>query len=499
MSGARILVVEDEWVIADDIRQCLSNSGFELAGLTDTGEQAVALAERERPDLVMMDIMLAGAMDGIEAAAIIRERFAIPVIYLTAYADEAILERAKRTEPAGYMVKPFEERELRSTVEVALYRADAERRLLEGERFMRDITAALGEGVVGIDAEGRISFLNPEAVRLLGGVGRVGESWRPIVGEAAEDHPIALTLADGEPRRVEEGGFRHSERGAFPVAYVVSPLEAGGVVVAFQDITERKRMIDELAAARRAAEAASRAKSEFLALVGHEIRTPMNAIIGMAGLLEMSGLDARQGGYVTTQKEAGRRLVELIDDILALATTEIDESAPHAEGFSPVALIDALRPLIEPGAREKGLTLRFQVAPAVPPRLFGDQRRLCQLLLHLLNNAVKFTERGEVGLRVIPGDEAEVLFQVHDSGIGIPSDDQARIFEPFSQADASATRQYGGSGLGLAIAHRLAQAVGGRLWVESEVGRGSRFNLSLPLGALDEEAAPEVTGVPDGR
>ncbi|GAB6043162.1 response regulator [Endothiovibrio diazotrophicus] len=504
MNCARILVVEDEWVIADDLRHRLEKEGHTVVGVYDRGEDAVEAARRECPEIVLMDIMLAGEMDGIEAAAVIRTCCDVPVVYLTAYADPLIIERAKSTEPAAYLIKPFEDRELASTIEIALYKGEMERRLRKSERFLRGLTGALAEGVVVLDAEGRVRFLNPEAERLLG--------WREeellgepllarILPDPAGSSDILSTLADGETRRVEEDLFLHREAGAFPVAYAVSPLpvegDGVGVAVAFQDISERKRARDELHAAKEEAEAASRAKSQFLAMVSHEIRTPMNAILGMAELLLITDVDDTQRGYLEVQKTSGRMLVGVIDDILDLAQLEAGGGTLEAAEFSLVDLFESLRGVIEPAAREKGLAFSMAREPSVPEVLTGDGRRLRQILFNLLSNAVKFTEHGAVSLAVAAEEWAELHFRVSDSGIGIADEEQVHIFEPFSQVDSTITRRYGGSGIGLAIASRLAERMGGRLWVESRPGEGSVFHLCLSLGLHNEgRGVPEVTDAP---
>ena len=496
---ARILVVEDEWVIADDLRHRLEKAGHTVVAIHGRGEEAVEAARVHAPEVVLMDVMLDGSMDGIEAAAAIRLFSDLPIIFLTAYADSGVIERAKSTEPAGYLVKPFDDRELISVIEIALYKVAMERRLRASERFLRGLAGALGEGVVVIDSEGRVRFVNPEAERLLG---RSEESLRgePLL-ERILPHPddpggIAMTLADGQTRRVEEETFLHRRRGPFPVAYVVSPLQlegdGRGAAISFQDITERKRARDELRAAKEAAEAASRAKSEFLAMVSHEIRTPMNAILGMSELIGIGELNDTQRGYLKIQKESGRALMRMFEEILDLTQLESGGLKLRPDAFGLEDLLESLRFNFEPKAREKGLELRVERAAGVPKVLFGDAARLLQILEALLGNAVKFTERGGVALEVRCADDAQFLFLVRDSGIGVAAEDRERIFEPFTQADSSSTRRYGGSGLGLAIARRLAELMGGRLWVESEPGEGSRFHLQLAFGADDDCLDVEV-------
>jgi CheY-like chemotaxis protein/HPt (histidine-containing phosphotransfer) domain-containing protein/anti-sigma regulatory factor (Ser/Thr protein kinase) len=240
----------------------------------------------------------------------------------------------------------------------------------------------------------------------------------------------------------------------------------------------------ELKQAKAVAESANRTKSDFLASMSHEIRTPMNAIMGIADLLAKTTLTAEQDKYVQVFRRAGDNLLNLINDILDLSKVEASQLELERTGFS---LIDQLEIVIEMAAAradEKGLALVCEIAPNVPGDLVGDPTRLRQVLLNLIGNAVKFTERGEVSLHVMlePGTPVPTLrFTVSDTGIGIAPEKLVRVFERFTQADTSTTRRFGGSGLGLTISKRLVELMGGRIWVESEVGKGSMFAFAVPF------------------
>jgi signal transduction histidine kinase/CheY-like chemotaxis protein len=246
------------------------------------------------------------------------------------------------------------------------------------------------------------------------------------------------------------------------------------------EVAERRR-------AEQSAEAANRAKSEFLANMSHEIRTPMNGVLGMTELLLDTGLTGVQREYVGMTKASADGLLTVINDILDFSKIEAGQLVIDPADFDLRETVGTLVKTLALRAHQKGLELICEIEPAVPDLLTGDAHRLRQVLVNLVGNAIKFTDAGEVALQVsldswLPDRSGVVAhFVVSDTGIGISPEQQARIFEPFRQADGSTTRKYGGTGLGLSISVRLVECMGGRVWVESEPGRGSRFHLTLPL------------------
>ena len=380
---------------------------------------------------------------------------------------------------------------------MAIEVAARETGLKEQFKLLLDSTA---EGIYGVNVEGSCIFCNPACTRLLG-YGRpedlLGHNMHALVHHSRPDgNPYPLSecrinqaFRDGIGTHVDDEVLWRADGNSLLVEYWSNPMfrdgETIGTVVTFVDITDRKRIEADLRHAKVAAEAASQAKSEFLANMSHEIRTPMNGILGMTDLALDTNLTAEQREYLGMVKTSGLSLLTVINDILDFSKIEAGHLELDLVEFELAQSMGAALRTLGIAAQRKGLELACQIGADVPEALVGDPGRLSQILVNLVNNAIKFTERGEVVVRVAyedsPRDEVRLHFTIQDTGIGIPAEKQALIFEAFAQADSSTTRKYGGTGLGLAISAQLVSLMGGRLWVESEPGRGSTFHFTAEL------------------
>jgi PAS domain S-box-containing protein len=366
-------------------------------------------------------------------------------------------------------------------------------RLSEG-RF-REVVDIPGKFVWETDLKGNLLYVSEQAADLLGlTVQELRGTFFTdrAVPEDREQAREKFNAALEKQQRFSDLEFRCEPREGdlLWLSARGAPMQGlDGATVGFrgfcEDVTERRNIQEQLIAARDVAESANRSKSEFLANMSHEIRTPMNAVVGMTGLLLGTDLNVEQRNYATTIRQSADTLLTIISDILDFSKIESGKMELENHPFSLAVLAEESVDVVALQAAEKGLELYYQIAPGLHEGYEGDITRLRQILANLLSNAVRFTSEGDVSVHLNPTENEQgrscVLFSVWDTGIGIPADKVDRLFQSFSQVDASTTRKFGGTGLGLAISRKLAELMGGKIWVESEEGRGSGFHVAIPL------------------
>jgi PAS domain S-box-containing protein len=495
MTPARILVVEDDRVVARDIQQQLTRIGHVVVGTTARGEDALQLALGTQPEIVLMDIRLEGSTDGIEAAQQIRENCHIPVVFLTAYADDETVRRASITEPFGYILKPFEDLQLRTVIEMALYKHAAERRLRESERRYVATLSSIGDAVIATDDKAKITFMNPVAEQLTG--------WS-LQEALAQPLSVVFRIVNEETRETVEdpaakvlrlgvivGLANHTillarDGRELPIDDSGSPIvdddgRVSGTVLVFRDITERR---DSEEALRKAQEGLARMArlttlGELTVSIAHEVSQPLMAIVTNAAAcvrwLADEGLDLREARLAAERiVRDGHRAGDVIASIRALTRKSSVDMMQLDVNQVIVDVLDLLRAEL----RQNEVLLEVDLAAGVDP-ILGDRVQLQQVILNLVMNGIE--AMGEVPqrprlLRVMSrGDESgRLLIGVADTGRGLEPSQSEQVFEAFY------TTKPEGIGLGLSICRSIVEAHGGRLWAAPNNPRGSTFWFSLP-------------------
>jgi PAS domain S-box-containing protein len=391
----------------------------------------------------------------------------------------------------------------------------AEQSLRESEEKFRIMTSQAKDAIIMIDNNGCATFWNEAAEKIFGYKADevIGKELHTLICPP-EFYPAYKMSFD----KFRKTGFGNAigktielkairkDKTEFPVEISVSGVKiqncwhAIGII---RDITERKIVENELIKAREAALQASKAKSAFLASMSHEIRTPMNAIIGMADLLSEANLEPEYKQYVKVLQNAGDNLLSLINDILDLSKIESGHLELEQIEFSIIELVERVVETLAIKAHSKKLELLYELSDDIPDTLIGDPVRLRQILINLIGNAIKFTEKGEITLRAnvenTDDSSCTLLFEVSDTGIGIPEEKQQYIFEPFIQVDSSTTRKYGGTGLGLSISKSLCEMMGGKIWVKSKLNEGSSFYFTATFKSIQTSAPKQIPITMSGK
>jgi len=492
----RILVVEDERIVAKDLSESLERMGYQVIGSAATSQAALDLAAQHLPELVLMDIRISGDVDGIATADVLRNRFGIPVIYLTAYADDETLARAKVTAPLGYIVKPFKSAEIRGAIEVAMVRHKLEREVSDREHWFSTTLRSVGDAVIAVDPDARVRFLNEVAAQLLG----VNEA--DVVGRSIEE---VVQLSDERSNEPIENPVRnaieHRRVGALPETTLLAnaprkqPIEDScapivddsgrllGAVMVFRDVTEKRRTQLRLALNDRLV-----ALGTLVAGVAHELSNPLTAIFGHAELIK-SQLGRIESLGTTTAREhiaKARESAEAMGEAALLMKDVVSDlrllSSPQPDALEIVSVRAALELALRRTNAYVSERARVVVEYEADFRVRADRRRLAQVFVNLLTNAAHAIVPGAatsnlISVRLDSTPEGEARVSVQDTGCGMSAEVLRRVFDPFYTTKTIGS----GSGLGLAISQGIVRSFQGDIRVVSEVGKGSVFVVVLPV------------------
>jgi PAS domain S-box-containing protein len=503
-----IYIVEDERIVALDIRNNVISIGHSLAGISSSGEDCLEKLKTVKPDLILMDINLAGELTGIETVEIINETLNVPIVFLTAYSDDETLNEIKKAGYYGYITKPFKELKLKTEIEFTydrfkkLLKLRKEREtsqiiLREREEFFKQVVDSVNDIIYRIDLKGYFTYLNPSAINQTGY--SYDEMLKLRYTTLIRDdfrQKAFLFFKNVFQKKIDNSYFEFplitKDGSELWLGQKIHLLKSQTSIVGFQviarDITKEREFKEQLIIAKRNAENTAQIKSQFLANMSHEIRTPLNGIMGVVNLLDKTELSEKQQIYINAINSSSNQLMGIINDVLDLSKIEAGKVEILASEFDLYELISAVISIFEIKSNDKGIGITFTIDSDVPQFVIGDSTRLNQIMYNLLGNAVKFTNDGGVNLTIslLNEDdfETEILFQVLDSGIGMADGVTEKIFEPFTQAESDTTRKFGGTGLGLAIVKKLVELQNGSIEVKSKINEGSSFEIRLKFKKL---------------
>jgi two-component system, cell cycle sensor histidine kinase and response regulator CckA len=511
--GVRVLVAEDESIVAEDLRERLTKMGNTVVGSVATGEQAIQASEQSHPDLVLMDIRLRGRMDGVEAADQIRKRFHIPVVYLTAHSDDDTIHRATQTQPQGYLLKPFEERDLRANIELAMSKHALEEQLRQSEQRWATTLSSIGDAVIATDPQGRVTFVNAVAEKLTGwlreqAVGKPLDHIFQLVHAKTKTtcpSPLSKALLDAAPAKLDGDILLVTKDGdEIPIDDCAAPIFGpdrrlqGGVLV-FRDVREQRAAADAQRQAQEQLHWLQRLEAigRFAGGMAHEINNMLTVVLGCGELLlTQLGPNHVMRSTLETMQAAADRTASLTRQLLAFSRKQM---------LSPTVLNlnEVLQRLQVMFARLLGddveLVLRLD---ARLEAVLVDRMQCEQVLVNLALNARDAMPQGGsliLETRNVLLDDAfvarhpqiapgpYVLLTVKDTGCGMDAATQTHIFEPFFT-----TKEMGrGTGLGLATVFGIVTQSGGHILVESAPGQGSVFSIYLPTAPHGAAPAPQ--------
>lgn len=470
---SRILIVEDESIVALDIQNRLEEHNFDVIGIVSSGSRAIEKAYSESPDLILMDINLKGSIDGIETASLIKRRIDCPIIFLTAFADEKTLQKAKISDASGYILKPFRENELLITIDLAIKRASKRNRIKQNRNWLYGTLNNIHDAVLTVSDEDRIVFLNKKAEELL--------EHSLNVGDVFSHEQFIVTFG--------ENTYFEFNKKKIDIEYFVDDITDEehsilGRVHFIRDISKQVVYDIGLEKARIAAENSNRLKSDFISNVTHELRTPLNTIIGMNTLLSEVSIDKEVSLMHDLIGNAACKLLKQINDILELSEIERGNLKVVKSRFSIEQLISDIVKTFKNQIDLKSLDLI--ILSGHIPFLVGDKNKIKDIISSLMSNAVKFTKSGKIEISsTMEGNH--IILKLKDSGIGLSEDQKKSIFELLRQVDSSHNRLYGGLGLGLSLVKELLMLLNGTIDVKHNELGGCSFTVTIPIEISEDQ------------
>jgi two-component system, cell cycle sensor histidine kinase and response regulator CckA len=505
VNKTQILIVEDEGIVAKDLQAMLRRLGYHVPATVGTGELAIQTALQNQPDLILMDIQLRGAMDGVQASAAITAQQDVPIVYLTANSDEATLQRAKATGPFGFLVKPFEERAIQAGIEMALYKHQTDRRTREREQWLATTLGSIADAVITTDAQGTITFINPAAEKLSGwtreeALGRAYAEVFHVLDESTRTAPpdrVARALSEGA-----SGNFSNHtlllrrDAGEVHIEHSVAPIRQGvedridGCVIVFSDVSDRKQLEEQLRQSQK-----MEAIGKLAGGIAHDFNNAITAIIGYAEMILMESDTAHPLHNGARQiVRAAEHSARLTHQLLAFSRKQFLQPTCIDLGRELSGVEGLVRRLIG-----ENITLACKVSEGLWTTL-ADAGQIQQVVLNMAINARDAMPDGgrlTIGLSnaVLTPHEAQqipegrpgdfVLLTVSDTGTGMSRETMQRIFEPFFTTKGPGK----GTGLGLATCYGIVKQTSGMITVASEPGRGTTFFIYLPKAEAQSEAS----------
>lgn len=492
----RILIVEDSAIVALELKEYLQRLNYEIIDICAAAEDAVNIAQETEIDLALFDIKLKGEMDGIDGAQIFIDQYEIPVVFLTAHTDEVTLERAKRTKPNGYIIKPFVYEDIKTTIDVAIYKSRADKKIKESEYLFRALVENSQDGIF-IVQNFVVVYANEAFANIFGYELSevINENFITFFAHSEREKLVEnyRNRINGKilPREYEVIGLHYDKQTELILnlsAGIILYKDATAVMGTVKDITAQKLAEKTLTEAKEMLEQSDKLKTEFLGQISHEIRTPINNILGFSYLIKEE-LGSETNDNITNcfriMDTAGKRLVKTVDQIIQMSQLQIGDQKVQKEiiDLDKDVLEDILLDFFQK-AKEKDLSFNYQNV-ASSQYVECDKFMLGEIITSLIDNAIKYTNEGSVDILVDNYLDNKTVVEIKDTGIGISRNYLKNIFLPFSQEESGYRRSFEGNGLGMALVKKYADLNDIEIEINSEKGKGS--SIKLFFESLSEE------------